>query len=125
MWAVDGTGSMRERWAMKLLATIVMVSLLGVLAAAPGAAQSASESMGARDAHAQAQKRAPTRLRVRPLYPYRHYHSLYPLPYDVEYPGPNAHRECVDALVTEHRPSGAVIVPRMRCRWVRGRYAGP
>ena len=33
---------------------------------------------------------ARTRLRVRPLYPYRHYHSLYPLPYDIEYPGPNA-----------------------------------
>jgi hypothetical protein len=60
------------------------------------------------------------RLRVRPLYPYRRSHALYPLPYDTEFPGPNAKRECVDAYVTEYRPSGTVIVPRMRCRWVRG-----
>jgi hypothetical protein len=66
-----------------------------------------------------------TRLRVQPIYPYRQFHSVYPLPYDVEYPGPNAHRECVDAYVTEHRPSGTVIVPRMRCRWAAGRYPGP
>ncbi|MBN8965188.1 MAG: hypothetical protein J0H89_07355 [Rhizobiales bacterium] len=61
-----------------------------------------------------------TKLRVRPLYPYRRSHALYPLPYDTEFPGPNAKRECVDRYVTEYRPSGAVIVPRMRCWWVRG-----
>jgi hypothetical protein len=110
---------------MKLFATIVTASLLAslvtLLATTPGAAQSANQGVSARDTLAQSQsRRARTKIRVRPLYPYRHYHSLYPLPYDVEYPGPNARRECADRLVTEHRPSGTVIVPRMSCRWVRG-----
>ena len=106
---------------MKPVATIVMVSLFALLAAAPAAAQSASEREAVSNARAQSERtRARTRLRVRPLYPYRHFHSLYPVPYDIEYPGPNGKRECVDAYVIEHRPSGTVVVPRMRCRWVRG-----
>ena len=36
------------------------------------------------------------------------------------YPGPNAVRVCNAHYVQEYRPSGTVIVPRMRCRWVRG-----
>ena len=89
---------------MKLVATIVMASLFALLAAAPGVAQSASERVTAGDAFAQSEpRRARTRLRVRPVYPYRRYHSLYPVPYDIEYPGPNAKRECVDAL--RHRAS--------------------
>jgi hypothetical protein len=102
---------------MRLFATSVMAFLFGLCAAAPGAAQPVGQSV---ETHAVVQKRARTRIRVRPLYPYRHYHSLYPLPYDIEYPGPNARRDCVDRLVTEHRPSGTVVVPRMSCRWVRG-----
>ena len=35
-------------------------------------------------------------------------------------PGPNAKRECVARYVEEHRPSGTVVTPRMRCWWVRG-----
>ena len=31
------------------------------------------------------------------------YHSLYPLPYDIEYPGPNAKRACVARYVQEYR----------------------
>jgi hypothetical protein len=60
------------------------------------------------------------RIEVRPRYPYRSFHTLYPLPYDVEYPGPNARRDCETRLVTEYRPSGTVVVPRMHCWWVRG-----
>ena len=106
---------------MKWLATIAAVALLGLFFAAPAVAQPAREGVGAAsESTAQQPRRARTKLRVRPLYPYRRYHSLYPLPYDIEYPGPNAKRECVDRYVTEHRPSGTVIVPRMRCRWVRG-----
>jgi hypothetical protein len=107
---------------MRWVATIVMALLLGLLDAAPGVAQSASQGVSAgSEALAQSQpRRARTRLRVQPVYPYRHYHSVYPVPYAAEYPGPNAKRECVDRFVTEHRPSGTVIVPRMRCRWVRG-----
>lgn len=51
-------------------------------------------------------RRAPTRIRV------------YPLPYG--YPGPNAVRQCTSWLAQEYRPSGTVIVPRMRCWWERG-----
>ena len=61
-----------------------------------------------------------TRLLVRPVYPYRHTHSVYPVPYRFEYPGPNAKRECVARYVEEHRPSGTVVTPRLRCWWVRG-----
>jgi hypothetical protein len=112
---------MVERYGMKLVGTIVMASLFALLASAPSAAQPTSERVTASNAFAQSEpRRARTRLRVRPLYPYRRYHSLYPPPYDIEYPGPNAKRDCVDAYVIEHRPSGTVIVPRMRCRWVRG-----
>jgi hypothetical protein len=57
-------------------------------------------------------------LRINPRYPYRNFHVVYPLPYDVEYPGPNGQRRCVNQYVRESRPSGTVIVPRMRCAWV-------
>jgi hypothetical protein len=121
MRAVDAGAAMVERWVMKLLATIVMASLFALLTSASGTAQSASERATVGNTFAQSvPRRARTRLRVRPLYPYRRTHSLYPVPYDIEYPGPNGKRECVDRYVTEHRPSGTVIVPRMRCRWVRG-----
>ena len=32
---------------------------------------------------------------------------------------PQAYRDCQARLVPEWRPSGTVIVPRMRCVWVR------
>lgn len=50
-------------------------------------------------------KRAPTRIRV------------YRMP--GSYPDPNAVRECRAWYVQEFRPSGTVIVPRMRCWWQR------
>jgi hypothetical protein len=65
-------------------------------------------------------RRSRPHIRVQPRYPYRHYNSLYPLPYTYEYPGPNAKRQCVDWYATEHRPSGTVIVPKMRCWWAPG-----
>jgi hypothetical protein len=33
------------------------------------------------------------------------------------HPGPNSVRQCVSWLEPEYRPSGTVIVPRMRCWW--------
>lgn len=65
-------------------------------------------------------RRARPRVRVQPRYPHRRWHSPYPLPYAFEYPGPYAKRHCVNRYVTEYRASGAVVVPRMRCRWVGG-----
>ena len=64
--------------------------------------------------------RARARILVTPRYPYRRYHSIYPIPYPIEYPGPNAVRHCVDWYVAEYRPSGTVITPRMRCWWAPG-----
>jgi hypothetical protein len=55
-----------------------------------------------------AQKRAhpPARIRVHPL--------------AQSYPGPDAVRQCASWLAPEYRPSGTVIVPKMRCWWERG-----
>jgi hypothetical protein len=120
---IDGELSMRERGAMKAAVTLVLAVLIGACSIAPASAQSAAPGA---EPEVRVQKPRPrTRLRVQPIYPYRNFHTIYPLPYDVEYPGPNAHRECVGGLAVEHRPSGTVIVPRERCRWMRGRYAGP
>jgi len=58
-----------------------------------------------------------TRVRVSPIYPYRTFSTDYPVPYEYEYPGPNGVRQCKSRLVQEMRPSGAVVVPRMRCWW--------
>lgn len=49
-----------------------------------------------------AYRRAPSRVRV--------YRGSY-------YPGPNSARICNAHYVQEYRPSGTVIVPRMRCYW--------
>lgn len=114
---------------MKAMATILLAALIGSTLAAPVAAQPATPraepEVLVRKPHPRPRPRPRTRLYVRPLYPDRHFHSLYPLPYPVEYPGPNAHHECVDGYATEHRPSGTVITPRMNCRWVAGHYPGP
>ena len=58
-----------------------------------------------------------TRLRVRPLYPYRTFSTDYPVPYEYEYPGPNGVRQCKARLVQEMRPSGPTVVPKMQCWW--------
>ncbi len=62
------------------------------------------------------QRRSPPRIVVTPQ------PSANPYPVSgVAYPGPGYVRGCVSWLEQEARPSGTVIVPRMRCRWVRGR----
>jgi hypothetical protein len=103
-----------------MLATIVAAVLLALCAGEPAVAQSAGAN-AASEAMAQQPRYARPKIRVRPLYPYRRYHSLYPTPYNVEYPGPNAHRECVNRYVTEYRASGPVVVPRMHCWWAPGK----
>ena len=69
-------------------------------------------------AKARRTQRTRPQIWVTPRYPYRNYHSLYPVPYKYEYPGPNGVRECVNRYVTENRPSGPVIVQRTKCWWV-------
>lgn len=110
---------------MKWLATIAAAATFGLMFDASAAAEPARQGASAApDALAQGQaqppRRARTKIRVRPLYPHRPYHSFYPPAADVVYPGPNAQRECAVRYVQEFRPSGTVIVPRMRCWWVRG-----
>jgi hypothetical protein len=115
---------MRERDVMKAIAVIAAALALGLSAAEAGTPAS-SHSAGLNAQAKATPHRARTRIVVRPRYPYRTYHTLYPPPYDVEYPGPNAHRECAGGFATEYRASGTVIVPRMNCRWARGGYPGP
>ncbi len=105
-----------------MLAAIAMSA--GLLWAAPSTAQTKPQEdavVAARDSLAQSRlRRVRPRIHVQKFYPYRRFHSFYPLPYDVEYPGPHAKRACAARYVTEYRPSGAVVVPRMSCWWVRG-----
>ena len=127
MRAVDAAQAMGERTVMRGIAIIAAFASFGALAAAPGltappardAPTAASNSVS--DLSAQSRpKRVRPQIRVTPRYPYRSFHTAYPLPYPHENPGPNAVRQCVDRYVTELRPSGPIIVPRMRCWWVRG-----
>jgi hypothetical protein len=107
------------------------VAIVGVTAAALGAmgllcepASAAPERAGAAvaavtDFSAQARVRPRTRIRVTPRCFYRSFSTTYPVPYECEFPGPGAVRQCTSWLATEHRPSGTVIVPHMRCWWER------
>jgi hypothetical protein len=108
---------------MKWIATIAGALLFAFLATEPADAQSSRD--GYVTIAPAKPKRARTKIVVRPRYPYRTTHSLYPPPYDIEYPGPNAHRECTGGFATEYRASGPVVVPRMRCWWAAGSYPGP
>jgi len=109
---------------MRGIVTLAAIAALGALlfSVSPGAAETAlPDAAGtATDVSSQSRARPRTRIRVQKYYPYRRYHSFYPLPYDVEYPGPNARRDCSVRYVQEYRPSGTVVVPRMNCWWVRG-----
>jgi hypothetical protein len=109
------------------LALFVGLTTLAVLQAAPDLATPASAqqvAMVAQSArHARPARTAQTRpqIRVSPRYPYRYYSSPYPLPSAADYPGPNGVRQCSARYVTEARPSGTVVVPRMNCVWVARR----
>src|SRR5882724_2234989 len=116
---------MRELPVMRMLMTLASILMLvGLLGANSSVAETLAPDAKATaptDISAQSRvRRTRPRILVQPRYPYRRYHSLYPLPYDIEYPGPNARRECTARYVTEYRPSGTVVVPRMNCWWVRG-----
>lgn len=66
-----------------------------------------------------AQERQRPRIRVTP--PQQPAAWPYPRPDDYSWPAPGpAYRQCEDWYLTEYRPSGTVITPQMRCRWVRG-----
>jgi hypothetical protein len=68
----------------------------------------------------QTRQRAPTRIIVRPILRNRHDATEFPRSDNLGYPGRNAVRECRSWLATEHRPSGTVVTPQMRCWWQPG-----
>jgi hypothetical protein len=101
---------------MKLpIAGLGVLALLAV-APLPRDAFAGSAVMPTASGDVSAQTRRP-RIRVTPRQPSA---WPYPRPGDYSSPGPNAHRDCTSWLEPEWRPSGTVIVPRMRCWWVRG-----
>src|SRR5215510_12488039 len=108
---------------MQRIVVMAACAALGLVMfeAAPAAANEVQTK--ATEISAQTRKKPRTTLTVRPRsypYPYRSYSSPYPLPYAADYPGPNAVRQCAAHMVQEFRPSGTVIVPRVRCWWARG-----
>jgi len=103
----------------KIAPLAVMAALAAlVLGFEPGMAAPAKNKAAAAQTGQNRSHGTRTQVRVTPRYPYRHYHSVYPVPYAVEYPGPNGVRHCTDRYVIERRPSGTVLVPRMNCVWV-------
>ena len=106
-----------QRIAFLCMIIVSTVLLPGGFASAQSAG-GATPHRSAASAYAQARPvRARTRIRVTPAYPYRLYSTTYPVPYEYEYPGPGGVRQCTSWLAKENRPSGQVIVPRMRCWW--------
>lgn len=110
-----------------MLVTFACAVVLATTAAPAAAAPKDERTAAAAAAAAAVEGSAQTRKRVRPqirvtprYYPRRNFHTTYPLPYQYEWPGPGAVRECRARYVQEFRPSGTVIVPRMNCWWARG-----
>ena len=111
--------------------TLIATGLAGFVLQAPAAAAPRSTSVQNAGASADVTsqrrrvRRPPLRIEVYPrgiplIGPPGQGFDIYPRPYPYDWPGPNAHRECVAGLATEARLSGTVIVPRLRCRWVPG-----
>jgi hypothetical protein len=113
---------MGERSVMHTIMAFAIAAMMSALMFGGTPAQAAPA--GGRDANAGIEissqatiVRTRPRIRINPRYPRRPYPTLYPLPYGIDYPGPNAVRQCASRLVPEYRPSETVIVPRMWCRW--------
>lgn len=97
----------------------IAIALLPVffLFAADHAAQAQTPQSGVSEFSAQSKQRLRPRVRV---YRYDPPFWEYPRPGIYSYPGPAAKRDCRAWYVLEHRPSGTVMTPRMRCDWVPG-----
>ena len=99
---------------MKPHHAVLFTAVLALSATGPAAPVSSNESI-VHSAELSAQSRQRPRVRVTPPAVYD-----YPRPGPYAWPGPGYVRQCVDWYATEHRVSGTVITPQMRCRWVRG-----
>jgi hypothetical protein len=102
---------------MKLHWLVVLSAAFMVTGVYSGAPISSGETTRAETTDFSSQTRQRPRVRVTPNQPAAY---DYPRPGDYSWPGPGAVRQCVDWYATEYRPSGTVITPQMRCRWVRG-----
>jgi hypothetical protein len=113
--------------ALSLLAAGATGFALPSDAAAAPRATSVQDAALSSDVSAQRRRlrRPPLRIEVYPrgiplIGPPGQGFNVYPRPYPYDWPGPNAHRECVGRLVLEARLSGTVLVPRQRCWWAPG-----
>lgn len=82
----------------------------------PALAQQDQAAPTPAETRAQQQSRPRARIRVEKRQP-----AAWPHPRPGAYspPGPGAVRQCEAWYATEHRPSGTVVTPQQRCRWVR------
>ena len=105
---------------MILVRTLLVTAAASFVAFAtpePAQADSATALRAAPQAYSAQERRRPRpQIRVQPDQPAAY---DYPRPGPYAWPGPGAVRECVDWYATEYRPSGVVVTPQMRCRWVR------
>ena len=92
----------RINWTTVALMAVLTLAGLGPWPSGPAAAQNA----GAIEITPRLRVHPPARIRVHPL--------------AQSYPGPDEVRQCTAWLAPEYRPSGTVIVPKMRCWWERG-----
>jgi hypothetical protein len=114
----------------QIAALVAILGLIGLsgrfeaLAATKGAAPNKTAAGEAAVSDVSTQRRRVRRARLRiDVYPWVRSGrriDIYPRPYPIEWPGPNAQRECIAWLAPEARLSGPVIVPRQRCWWVGG-----
>src|SRR5262249_4316217 len=110
-----------HRIAALAIAALCLAAPPGLPREAAAAPKGAAARHGVSEASAQRRvRRAPLRINVYPreilrVYPWV---SIYPRPDPYDWPGPNAQRDCISWLAPEARPSGTVIVPQLRCRWV-------
>lgn len=114
----ERAGKRAERDGMKIIGGLAAAIVLAAGAWIGGAWPAAAQATDARaSSDISAQERQRPRIRVQPRQPAA---SPYPRPGAYSWPGPGAVRVCQDWYATEHRPSGTVVTPQMRCRWVRG-----
>lgn len=112
---------------MRAKTTIGIVAAVLLGTAGPSQAQAPDWDRAFRPApQTVQQKRAPTRIIVRPVRPLtpglpnRHDSTEFPRSDNLGFPGRNAVRQCKSWLQTEYRLSGTVVTPQMRCWWERG-----
>jgi hypothetical protein len=108
---------MRERSGMNRLSCLILAAALLAPAAAVVVPISSDENAVVEGTEFSSQTRQRPRIRIERDQPAAY---DYPRPGPYAPPGPGYVRQCVDWYATEYRPSGTVMTPQMRCRWVRG-----